>query len=211
MKVAVLGGTGVMGKAIAKQLSRSNQVIIGSRDPIRAREAARSIAGAEGLGYLEAVQKADVVVFVIPYSALGEAARLSGPASGKLVISVINPLKMEGGLFKFAKEDGSAAEELALLLPGSRVATAFNNVSSLFFEQDQVVPMDILVAADSKETYQETAKLIRGIPNLRPLYAGPLSEARTIERITPLILNLSRLNKTRSLATRFVETEKNGK
>ncbi|MDG6985458.1 MAG: NAD(P)-binding domain-containing protein [Nitrososphaerota archaeon] len=211
MKVAVLGGTGEMGSAIAKQLSRSNQVIIGSRDPARASEAARSIAGAEGLGYLEAVQKADVVVFAIPYSALGEAARLSGPATGKLVISAVNPLKLEGGLLKFAKADGSAAEELASLLPGSRVATAFNNVSALFFKTDEVVPMDILVAADSKETYEEAANLVRGIPNLRPLYAGPLSEARIVERITPLILNLSRLNKTKSLATKFVATEGNGK
>ena len=46
MKVAVLGGTGKMGKALAKMLSGSNEVIIGSRDPERAREAARGVSGA---------------------------------------------------------------------------------------------------------------------------------------------------------------------
>lgn len=206
MKVAVLGGTGKMGRAIAKQLSRVNEVIIGSRDLTRARQAAEGMKGAEGLDYRSACRRADAVIFTVPYSAMSEAVPLSEELAGKLVVSAINPIKLEGGVFKFALESGSAAEELAVMLPRSRVGTAFNNVSWLFFEGDEVAPMDILIAADSNDTYAEVAKLVRSIPNLRPLHAGPLSEAGIIERMTPLVLNLAKLNGTGSLTTKFVST-----
>lgn len=204
MKVAVIGGTGRMGRALAKQLASKNDVIIGSRDPARAEATAKRIAGGRGSGYRDACAEADMAVFAIPYSAIGEAARLSGALSGKVAVSIINPLAAEGGLLRYALAEGSAAEELARMLPRSRVAAAFNHVSFLFFEKDVVVPMDILVAADARGTYDEVARLVRSIPNLRPLYAGPLSESRAIETITPLVLNLATLNGTGSLTTRFV-------
>jgi 8-hydroxy-5-deazaflavin:NADPH oxidoreductase len=206
MKVAVLGGTGRMGRAVARQLSKSNDVIIGSRDPARAKQAAKGIRGATGADYAHAAEEAEVVVFAIPYAAIGSASGLAKGLQGKLVISMINPLKVEGGVLLSAVKEGSAAEELAKLLPGSRVATAFNNVSFLFFEKEEVVPMDILVAADSRKTYEETAELVKSVPNLRPLYAGPLSQAEIVEKITALEVNLAKLNGTGSLTTKFVST-----
>jgi NADPH-dependent F420 reductase len=202
VKVAVLGGTGAMGGAVAKQLSKNNVVVIGSRDPARAEEAARSFKGATGADYATATREAEAAVFAIPYTAIGEAAALANELRGKLVISMFNPLKLEGGLLHYALEHGSAAEELAALLPDSRVATAFNNVPSRIFEEEEPVPMDILVAAE--ETFDEAAGLVRSIPNLRPLYVGPLSQAQMVERVTALVLNLAKLNKTGALATRFV-------
>ncbi len=204
MKVAVLGGTGAMGGAVAKQLSKNNVVVIGSRDPARAEEAAKSIKGATGADYATATRDAEAAVFAIPYSAIGEAAVLADELRGKLVISMFNPLKLEGGLLHYPLEKGSAAEELAGLLPDSRVATAFNNVPARIFEEVEPVPMDILVAAETRETFDEAASLVRSVPNLRPLYVGPLSQAQMVERMTALVLNLAKLNKTGALAPRFV-------
>ncbi|MDA4126670.1 MAG: NAD(P)-binding domain-containing protein [Thaumarchaeota archaeon] len=204
MKVAVLGGTGAMGGAVARQLSRNNVVIIGSRDPARAEEAAKLIKGTTGADYSTATRGAEAAVFAIPYTAIGEAAGLANELKGKLVISMFNPLKLEGGLLNYPLEKGSAAEELAALLPESRVATAFNNVPSHMFAKEEPVPMDILVAADSKETFDEAAALVRSVPNLRPLHVGPLSQAQMVERMTALLLNLAKLNKTGALATKFV-------
>jgi 8-hydroxy-5-deazaflavin:NADPH oxidoreductase len=210
MKVAVIGGTGRMGRAIAKQLSRENQVVIGSRDPSRAREAALGTWGGTGDDYRGAARQTEASVLAIPYPALGQVSALKDVLSDKLVVSAVNPLKAEGGLLRYALEKGSAAEEIAGLLPRSHVATAFNNVSSFFFEREEVAPMDILVAADSRDTYEWAARLVRTVPNLRPLYAGPLSQAEVIERITPLVLNLATLNGTGSLSTRFVSTKDTG-
>ena len=204
MKVAVIGGTGAIGKALARHLSREYEVIIGSRDPSRAVEAAAAIRGASGSDYEGASRASDVVIFAIPYEAMDLLANLDAAVSSKLVISAINPMKMEDGLFRYAPRRASAAEELADMLPHGRVATAFNNVPSGFLKEDAVPPVDILVAADSKETYAEAAKLIASIREMRPLNAGPLSEARIVEAMTPLVLNLAKLNGTKALATRFV-------
>lgn len=193
-----------MGNALAKHLSKDYQVIIGSRDPSRAAAAARGIRGASGADYRGAAREADVVIISVPYEAIGRAADSAGEAASKLVISVINPMKMEEGLLKYGLKEGSAAEELARMLPHSRVATAFNNVPSGFLKDEPVPPVDILVAADSKETYEETAKIVSSIREMRPLYVGPLSEARLVEAVTPMVLNLARLNGTKALTTRFV-------
>lgn len=204
MKVAVIGGTGKMGRALALRLAGGNRVIIGSRDPARAEEAAKGIPGAKGADYSAASREAEVVVVSIPNSAMEKMAPLADDLSGKLVISVVNPLRFDDGLFYPARDGESAAEELARILPKSRVATAFNNIPSGFLERDGDVPIDVLVAADSKEVYEEVAALVRTIPNLRPLYAGPLTQARIVESITALVLNLAKLNHTGSLATKFV-------
>jgi 8-hydroxy-5-deazaflavin:NADPH oxidoreductase len=204
MKVAVLGGTGKMGRGLAKHLSRKNEVIIGSRDSTKAEAAAKDIPGAKGGDYSTASSEADAVVLAIPYEALPEVLGLVKEVSGKLVISAINPMKMDSGMFVPACDGGSAAEELAKLLPGSRVATAFNNVSATFLQREEFPLVDVLIASDTRETYEEAAGLVRTIQNMRPLYAGPLSQAGTIERITPLELNVAKLNGTGSLGPRFV-------
>lgn len=203
MKVTVLGGTGKMGSGVAKQLAKRYQVVIGSRDPAKAKRAARGIRGATGADYASAAREADAVVFALPYSALGTASALAKELSGKLVISTVNPLKFENGLAYYSPKESSAAQELAKLIPESRVATAFNNVPAAFLQQEEVAPMDIMIAADSEKTYQEAAKIVGSIPNVRPLYAGPLSQAAMVEGMTAVVLNLASLNKTGVLTTKF--------
>lgn len=204
MKVAVLGGTGKMGRAIAGKLAKNNMVIIGSRDPAKAKEAAKGIPGAVGMDYSGAAKEADIVVVAVPDSATGTLAPLAKELAGKVVVSVVNPLKFESGLLRYGRDEGSAAQELARILPKSMITTAFNNIPAGFLQKDEVIPIDVLVAADSKDAYEKTAGLVKSIANLRPLYAGPLSQAKTVEMITALVLNLASLNGTGSLTTKFV-------
>ena len=204
MKVAILGGTGKMGGGLARHLAKRFEVAVGSRDPERAMAAAKRAGAASGGGYAQASEGADVIVVTVPYLALGTMVEVAEGARGKLVVSAVNPMKTEGGLLRYRLDKGSAAEELAKNLPGARVATAFNNLPAAIFDEEEVPAVDVLVAADTRDTYEEAAVLVRSIPAMRPLYAGPLSEARVIERITPLVLNLARLNGTGSLATKFV-------
>jgi len=204
MKVAIIGGTGKMGIALGVELSTINDVIIGSRDAARGRAAAARIKGAEGMDYHGASNAADIVIFAIPYRAIGSVAELADDVSGKLLISLINPMEAEGGLLRYSAQGTSAAEELAGTLRGGRVATAFNNVPAGFFGKDATPQVDVLVAADTKETYEQAAALVRQVRGMRPLYAGPLFQARIVESITPLVLNLAKLNGTGSLTTRFV-------
>jgi NADPH-dependent F420 reductase len=207
VKVAIIGGTGKMGMVLAEQLSRSHTVLIGSRDAARAREVSAKIPGAKGADNSAAAAECDAAIVALQYSAIGSVAPLAGALSGKLVISTVNPLKVEGGILAFGLQKGSAAQELAAMLPKSRVATAFNNIPVAFFKQREMIRVDVLVAADGAETFEEAASLVRSIPHLRPLHAGPLSEAEAVERITPVVLNLAKLNGTGSLTTRFVSRQ----
>jgi 8-hydroxy-5-deazaflavin:NADPH oxidoreductase len=204
LKVAVLGGTGIMGREVARRLAEDHLTIIGSRDRARAEEAAKTIPGATGADYLAASRSCEAAIVAIPHPALGALQGLAGALEGKLVVSMVNPLKLEDGVFRYALDRGSAAESIAELLPGSRIATAFNNIPPGILRRGGPVEFDVLVAAGSKEAYEEVAKLVSGIKNLRPLYAGPLSEAAAVERITPLVLNLARWNRTGALGTRFI-------
>jgi hypothetical protein len=204
VKIAIIGGTGSMGRGLGEQLAESHEVIIGSRDPAKAKSTAARIRGARGSDYSTAARECDAAIVAIPFSAIDSMSSLANEFSGKLVVSIINPMKLEREMLLYGLERGSAAEMLAARLPKSRVATAFNNITSAFFSMPDTPRLDVIVAADSKQTFHEAASIVKSIPNLRPLYAGPLSEAQTVERITPLILNLARLNRTGSLGTRFV-------
>ena len=207
MKIAIFGGTGSMGQGLAALLSKSHEVLIASRDPGKARQVAAAVAGATGTDYGTAAEGCEAAVVAIPFSALGSLSPIAGALTGKLVISMVNPLKTEGGVFRYALERGSAAESLGTVLPNSRVATAFNNIPSSFFSGPGPQTLDVVVCADTRATYDEAAVIVRSIPNLRPLYGGPLRVAADVERITPLILNLAKWNAMGSIAPRFVSRE----
>jgi NADPH-dependent F420 reductase len=207
MKVAVLGGTGKMGRNLGRLLSKKHQIIIASRDARRGREAAKAIPGATGSDYVGAATECEAAIFAIPFSAIGEAAPLAEALAGKLVISIINPIESEGGVLTYPLESGSAAEMLAAMLPESRVATAFNNVPDSMLAQDDRPQADILVATDSKEAYDEVAALVASVPGMRPLHAGPLSSARIVEELTVFELNVAKRNGKSRLAPRFVSRE----
>ncbi len=204
MKIAVLGGTGDMGSAIAGRLSRSHGVIIGSRDPEKAKAAASKMAGASGDSYEGASSLCEAAILAVPYEAMGVASSLAEPLAGKLVVSVINPLKFEGGALRYGLETGSAAEQLARMLPDSGVATAFNGIPFGMLHGEDELHADVLVASTSREAFEQAASLVRSVPSLKPLYAGPIVEAQAVERMTPLLLNLARWNRSPALTTRFV-------
>jgi NADPH-dependent F420 reductase len=194
MKVAILGGTGLMGSGLAVQLSKRNEVRIGSRSIEKARAVAAKIAGVEGESNESAARWCEAAVVAVPFDAIGSLRGLANALSGKLVISVINPIRREGGLLRYASEGPSAAELVAAALPRSSVATAFNNVPVAFFRKPYGQELDILVATDSKETYEKTATLVRSVPRLRPFYVGPLAQAGSVERLTVIILNAAILS-----------------
>lgn len=210
MKIGILGGTGTMGLAIASRLASRHEVLIGSRVAEKAEAASSGIRGAIGTDYQGAARKCDSAIVAIPFSAMHLMDPLGDALSGKLVISTINPLKVERGLALYGLQRGSAAETLAARLPRSRVATAFNNIPAGFLRKGRLPPIDVLIAADSKSTFSDASLIVASIPALRPLYAGPLSEAQTVERITPLVLNLASKNGTGRLAPRFISREENG-
>ena len=204
--IAVLGGTGPEGLGLAMRFALAGRrVVIGSRSADRARTAAREatekLAAAGGASTVEgddnetAAGSADVVTLAVPWSgAPALAAALAPKLSGKLVIDVVNPLELHDHSFRLvAVEAGSAGEALQALLPGSRLVSAFKNDSAELLQRvGEPMHGDVLVCGDHRDARRRVIELVAGITELRPVDAGALANVRSVEAITPLLLNLNR-------------------
>ncbi len=209
--VAVIGGTGDLGFGLAVRLASRYAVTIGSRDLPRAAAAAAKASAAagvrvEGTTNTEAATACDMAILAVPD--LPSADLLSGLAEGlkgKLVISPIVPMLFKDGVFSTSLSGDSAAERVARALPGARVAGAFHTVPAPRLAQlAEELAYDVLVTAESRDVYEQAARVVSSVGRLRPLYAGPLMVSRMVEAITPTLLNVSRLNKLKSPSIKLV-------
>ncbi len=195
--VAVLGGTGPFGRALAHRLAGGGaEVRIGSRDAGRAAAAAARIRGeGEGLAVSGttnrgAAEAGDPVFLTVPFEAQAGLLAEVGPAlDGKLVIccGVIWP--------PGSRPATSAGEEAARSLAGSgaRVAAAFQTVAAGSLRADAGEPPlpDVLVFADRKDD-RATAARAAALTGLRAVPVGPLAAARGAEAALGLLLRLNR-------------------
>ena len=204
MKIAIIGGTGKFGTGLASLLRKNYEVYIGSRDPRKA-EASAKAAGVMGGESHSVAGLCDAAVLTIPPEAIPLLGSFAGELSGKLVVSPIVPMRIEGETFYYREGQGSAAEEVAKILKSSRVSAAFHSVPPRLFRHPERLDVDILIAADSRSVFDETAKIVKTLGSARPLYAGPLASASSLERLTPLLLNLARLNGMKTPSVKFVE------
>jgi NADPH-dependent F420 reductase len=208
--IAIIGGTGDLGLGRAARRSMSYRVTIGSRDATKALAVASTATGLSGATVLgeengAAADRSEIAILAIPDLPSDDLlASLKPRLAGKLVISPIVPMIFRDGLFAPSLETGSAAEKVASLL-GTRVAGAFHTVpAARLLEVHTELEYDVLVTAETKEVYAETAEVVASVPKLRPLYAGPLRNSRMVEGMTPSLLNVGKLNKIRSPSIRIV-------
>ncbi|HEV7936041.1 MAG TPA: NADPH-dependent F420 reductase [Actinomadura sp.] len=200
LSIGILGGTGDQGKGLARRFALAgHQVIIGSRRAERAREAAGSLG--EGLPVRGAENpvaagEADVVIVAVPWD--GHRATLESvrdELAGKIVIDCVNPLGFDKqGAFPLPVEEGSAAQQAAAVLPGSRVVAAFHHVSAVLLLDPEVEEMDldVLVLGDDREATDLVQALAGRIPGVRGIYAGRLRNAHQVEAFTANLISINR-------------------
>jgi 8-hydroxy-5-deazaflavin:NADPH oxidoreductase len=210
-RIGIVGGTGPLGKGLAARLSYTYEVLIGSRGEAKAEGAAEEVRGltgrkVRGATNLEAARACDSAILALPDLAASELIEeMKNELGGKLVISPIVPMRIEDGLFTYSPGDASAAESVASILDRSRVAAAFHTVPApKLLAIGEKLEYTVPVAAETREKFKEVATLVSSIQDLKPLYAGPLSSARTIEALTPLLLNIGRLNGRRNPSIRII-------
>lgn len=210
--IAVLGGTGREGYGLALRWAEAGEtVIIGSRDASRAQAAANKIReqlGANckifGVENLAACQTANIIVLTIPFE--GHAALLkeikAAIKPGSIVVDATVPLAaaVGGRLTRtLGVWQGSAAQQAAELLgPEIPVVAAFQNVSSGLLTSGESVDCDVVVCGDHAEAKQTVRALAGKIPGVRTLDGGKLENARILEQITALLINLNMRYKTNS-------------
>ena len=207
-RIAIVGGTGPEGRGLALRLAMAgHEVVIGSRDATRAAEAAsgllegRDALPISGAANVDAVNSADVVLLAVPFEGLCPTAEsLREPLTGKLVVSIVAPVTFaDGQMSAISVPEGSAGELTRDLLPESRVAAAFQNMSARdLLRASHPLEGDVAVCADDDSARRETMALAEAMPSLRAVDAGPLSNSRYIEELTALLVNLNRIHKAHS-------------
>ncbi len=206
---AFVGGTGPQGLGLAMRFAQAGEaVLIGSRSASRADEAARRIraavpgAVAEGVENRDAIGPAERIVLTLPAAVLPtflETAR--SQLAGKLVIDVAVPVALRDGFFELAPVPGapSAGELVQKAVPSARVVSAFKNVSAERLQDlSAALEGDVVLCGDDAAARTEVAALVAKLPGLRAVDAGRLANARYLEAITALLLNLNRRFRART-------------
>ncbi len=185
-------------------------VIIGSRVSERAVRAAEEVNAASGraatTGMLnrDAAAAGEIVVLTVPYDA--HAATLQDireAVRGKILVDVTVPVDPEKPRRLRIPPGGSAAEEAqALLGPEIRVVGAFQNISHTHLAHGEAPACDVLVCGDDADARQEAIKLA-GLLGLRGLEVGPARNARVVEGLTVLLMEINRRYKARGAGIRI--------
>ncbi len=191
MKVAVLGGTGAFGSALAARLVEAGiEVTIGSRDPDRAAATAAEI-GAAGAVNEDAVGGVDLVVLSVDASAaLSTAAELADAIGETPVLSVASQIRFENKLARPADDPVSLAERVQQLLRGPVLAGLHSLAASSLSAGK--ADGDALVCGDDEHAKAAALELAATLVTGRALDAGPLASARALEGMTAVIVNLNR-------------------
>jgi len=211
MRIALLGGTGDIGQGLALRWAydTTHEILIGSRDPERAREKADEYEteldsrGVEseikGFANAMAADRADVVVAAVPAYHLVDtvetvADRLDGETV--LVSPAVGMKRDEDGMHYNRPGAGSVTALAADAAPdGVPIIGAFHNLAAgRLADLDATFDWDTLLVGDDEDAKRIVADLAEGIEGLRAVDAGGLANAAEVESITPLLINVARAN-----------------
>jgi 8-hydroxy-5-deazaflavin:NADPH oxidoreductase len=219
MKIGIVGGTGDQGLGLALRFSKAGEeVIIGSRDVKKAENAVNliknmlkdDIKNISGTTNEEAAQEGDILLLTVPLQAqMVTLKSIKEHLDGKILVDATVPLEtcIGGSPVRFVNLwEGSAVERTADFLKDkdTRVISAFNNISAASLTNIEAeVDCDCLISGDDDEAKSVVMQLAEKIPGVRAIDCGGLENARIVEKITPLLINLNIRNKIKLAGIRI--------
>jgi NADPH-dependent F420 reductase len=193
VRIAVVGGTGPFGRALAARLVAlgEDEVVIGSRDAERARATAEALGGGRGTTNAEAVRGVDLAVLAVDADAALECAVSIADALGD------TPLLSVASRLTFAKDgvrpdaDARSLAERIQDAVAAPVAAGLHSIAASNLAAE-APDEDAFVCGDDRRAKELSLELAGKLVAGRALDAGPLASARTLEGLTAVIVNLNR-------------------
>ena len=192
MRIAIVGGTGSFGLALAQRLAAAGyDVVIGSRDADRAAEAAAGI-GVAGAANADACREADLVVLATKAEAAVDTAHGLREAIGTTpVLSVAAELTFgPSGVLPTAEATSVAARMQDVV--DAPVIAGLHSLAARNLGRDEPPEEDALVCGDDAEAKAIVLELAERITAGRAVDCGPLGSARALEGLTAVIVNVNK-------------------
>ena len=199
--------------------NQGEKVLLGSRDIKKAENSVNIIHNMlkgeeldciQGMTNQDAAAQGDIVILTVPLQAQKITLNsIKDYLEGKILVDATVPLEtcVGGKSTRYIDLwEGSAAERTAEILKDKNtiVVSAFNNVSSASLTNiKEDVKCDCLISGDDSESKAVVMELAEKIPGVKAIDCGPLENARIVEKITPLLINLNIRNKTRLAGIRI--------
>jgi NADPH-dependent F420 reductase len=199
-KIAVLGGTGAQGSALALRLSAAGHALtIGSRDAERAGIAAaqlgarigKTIAGSD---HRAAAAAAEIAILTVPFAVQRATVEsVLDQLRGKMLVDATVPLvPPKVGTVQLPQGQSAVAAIQRLAGNEVRVVSAFQNVSAQHLsELGHEVDCDILVCGDDRAACDIVIGLCADM-GLRGFYAGVVGNSAAAEALTSVLITINR-------------------
>ena len=190
MKVAIVGGTGAFGQALAKRLHEvgKDDVRVGSRDAERARATAAELSVTGGRNQ-EIVVDADLVVLAVKSDATLETASELAAAIGTTpVLCVASDLRFTKEGVLPGRHQGSLAEEVARIVRAPVASGLQSFAAANLLDGD---PGDALICGGDDRAKELSLELAGRVAE-RAIDVGPLENSRALEGMTAVILNVNK-------------------
>jgi NADPH-dependent F420 reductase len=204
--VAVIGGTGQLGKGIARRLAKAgHSVTIGSRAADKAlRIAAEMGGGILGAANEQAASGKDVVIVTVPYETQEATLKQIAPhVDSAIVVDTTVPLVPPKVMRVQLPAAGSAAlEARGHLGPDIRLVTAFHNVAAHILDSEARVECDVLVFSDDVEARKVIVGLVNDM-DLRGLSGGALANSAAAEALTSILIYMNKTYSADGAGIRF--------
>ena len=197
--IAVIGGTGDLGSALARRLAKAGErVIIGSRDALKAQATAERLTAeckidVRAATNVEAAAQGDIVILAVPFASQESTLGDIGPhVVGKIVVDTTVPLVPPKVMRVQLPTEGSAAVRAQKILgEGVRVVSAFHNVAAFKLASDATVECDVLVFGDDKAARESVIRLVQAC-GLRGIHGGALVNSAAAEAMTSILIFINK-------------------
>ena len=227
MRLGIIGGTGPQGRGLAMRLALTRvQVMIGSRQADRAKETAQELnklmtsaapglsndptfKWIEGAGNTDVVANSDVVMLTVPYENADATLAELKPKfrQGQIFVDVTVPLSFDkGDVQLIIPPEGSGSKHLRTLVPDFvPFCGAGKTLPATVLEAlEHTLDCSIFVYGDDKTAKGSIMDMFARVPGLKPLDAGGMSAAATVEGITMLLIRVNRKHKSHGGRIRVV-------
>ena len=196
MRIGIVG-SGLMGGKLGTVFARAGHEVMFSYAhslPRLKRLAQRAGCGARAGSVREAACGADAILIAVHWSRFRDVLKQAGELTGRVVLSCSLPMNAANTELAIGRTS-SGAEQLARMVPGARVVSAFNTVPSevlfdVYAARRRARRPSLAYCGDDRSAKQLAAVLIRDA-GFESVDAGPLRMARYTEPFALLVAQLA--------------------